>query len=184
MNNIKTVKLYSCLTDVDAAFVQEAETQENKRKFSSPLKRIALIAAIIAALLLCGFTLYQTGLFDPWFQKPSASPVETVQSALENEIKKEYTICVQVYDIAVDQEATERAKNMYKGSDLAQKKGWTDAYIEDNMIVVRAEYYVEYDHTKTFLTDGEIKRFYILIRDEKSKKWKIWDNTTPGDPFH
>ena len=146
-------------------------------------KRLLIVAAIIVTLLLCGFAAYQAGLFDPWLQKPSISPVETVQSAIEGQLEKEYTVSVQIGKINVDEEATKRAKQMYQGSDLAKENGWSDFYLESNMIVVLANYYVEYDHEKTFLPDGEINQYFILLRDEKTQEWIIWDNTTNGDPF-
>lgn len=154
-------------------------------KKSTPKKnRLLLVAAIIALLLLCGFAAYQTGLFDPWFQKPSVSPVETVQSAIEGQLEKEYTITVQVGEIVPDDDATVRAKKFYQGSDLAKENGWSDEYIENNLTVVHAKYYVEYDHEKTFQSDGEIEQFFILLRDEKTQEWIIWDNTTNGDLFN
>lgn len=157
---------------------------EKKVTYFPPLrKRIAVIAAIIAILLLCGFAAYQAGLFDPWIQKPSVVPVETVQSAIEGQLEKEYTIAVQIDEIKVDNEATRRARKFYQESELAKRNGWTSEYIESNMIVVHAKYYVEYDHEKTFLPDGETEQFFILIQDEKTQEWTIWDCTTNGDPF-
>lgn len=124
---------------------------------------------------------YQADLSDPWIQEVSFSPVETVLSAIQNQIEKDYTWDVQIGEVLVDENATERAKQMYIGSDLAKANGWSDAYLENNMIVVFAKYTVAYDHEKTFLPDGEIEEFFILLRDENTQKWKIWD--TNGDPF-
>lgn len=123
------------------------------------------------------------GLNDRWFQTPSVSPVETVKSAIEGQIEKEYTITVRIEEIEEDSDATERAKKLYLGSDLAKGNGWSDEYIESNMVVVRAEYYVEYDHEKTFRPDGNIKQFFILLRNEEMQEWEIWDSTTNEDPF-
>jgi hypothetical protein len=152
-------------------------------KSSITEKRLARIAIILMAVLLSGFAAYQAGVFDPWLQEPSTSPVETVRSAIENQVEKEYTIAVRIDEITEDPEATIRTKNMYKGSDLAKENGWSEAYLEKNLIVVRAAYYVEYDHTKTFQEDGKIEQFFILLRDNETQDWKIWDNTTSGDPF-
>lgn len=66
---------------------------------------------------------------------------------------------------------------------MAKGNGWSDEYIENNMVVVRAEYYVEYDHEKTFRPDGNIKQFFILLRNEEMQEWEIWDSTTNEDPF-
>lgn len=158
--------------------------RKNTAHSMSPKNRLMLAAAIIATLLLCGLAVYQAGLFYSWFQTPSLSPVETVQNAIENEITKDDTIMVQVGEVNIDKDATAWAQKRYQGSDLTKENGWSDEYIENNMIVVYAEYYVEYDHAKTFQPDGNIEKFFILIRDEKTQEWKIWDSTTNGDPFY
>ena len=138
---------------------------------------------MIAALLFCGFAAYHAGLFDLWFQEPSVLPVEVVRGALEKQINKEYAKAVRIVDISVDEVATERAKKNYAGSELAEKNGWTDSYLKNNMIVVRAVYYAEYDHEKTFLTDGEITQYFILLKRKSTGKWRIWSNTTANAPF-
>lgn len=149
------------------------------RKKSS--KRIAaLVAAIIAVLGLCGFAAYEIGLFDPWLQKPSAEPIETVRSAIEGQADKEYTIAMRVEKIKVDEDETARVKAMYSGSELAEARGWTDEYLEEHFIVVWAKYYTEYDHTKTFLDDGYTEQYFYLTQDIKSGKWIINDNTSPN----
>lgn len=184
MKKHQTIKLYDSLTEIDDRFIREAETQLTSSRPLSSSKRIILVAAILAILLLGGIAIaYNSGLFNPWLQRPSLSPVETVRSAIENEIHKEYTFSVRVGELVIDERATQRAIQMYRGSDRAKHEGWSDEYLENHMIVVYASYYVEYDHEKTFLKDGEIDRYFILTRDENTMKWKIWDNTTPGAPF-
>ena len=60
---------------------------------------LALVAVIAALLTLCGFAAYELGWFDTWLQKPSVNPTDTVRSAIENQIGKEYTITVRVDEI-------------------------------------------------------------------------------------
>lgn len=147
------------------------------------LKRAAVLAAALAALLaLCGFAAYEWGLFDPWLQKASADPVETVQSAIEGQLKKEYTLEVRIREISVDEAETQRMIGNYAGSELAQSRGWTDEYLAEHFLAVRAKYYVEYDHTKTFLEDGDIDQFFYLIEDMETGLWTIIDNSTNGQP--
>lgn len=147
------------------------------------LKRAAVLAAALAALLaLCGFAAYELGLFDPWLQKASADPVETVQSAIEGQLKKEYTLEVWIREISVDEAETQRMIGNYAGSELAQSRGWTDEYLAEHFLAVRAKYYVEYDHTRTFLEDGDIDQFFYLIEDMETGLWTIIDNSTNGQP--
>ena len=152
---MRSIDLYAAVRAVDNDILERSETavyeQKNREpraiKFGRRRSPAALIAAIIALLALCGFAAYELGLFDPWLQKPSADPVKTVQSAIEGQAGKDYTITVRVDEIMIDEAETERVKARYIGSELAEAWGWTDEYLEEHFIVVWAKYYVEYDHT-------------------------------------
>lgn len=176
---------------VDDRFIMEAKgcvsadmtDAGSTEKRGRGLKRAAVLAAALAALLaLCGFAAYELGLFDPWLQKASADPVETVQSAIEGQLKKEYTLEVRIREISVDKAETKRMIGNYAGSELAQSRGWTDEYLAEHFLAVRAKYYVEYDHTRTFLEDGDIDQFFYLIEDMETGLWTIIDNSTDGQP--
>ena len=176
---------------VDDRFIMEAKgcvsadmtDAGSTEKRGRGLKRAAVLAAALAALLaLCGFAAYELGLFDPWLQKASADPVETVQSAIEGQLKKEYTLEVWIREISVDEAETQRMIGNYAGSELAQSRGWTDEYLAEHFLAVRAKYYVEYDHTRTFLEDGDIDQFFYLIEDMETGLWTIIDNSTNGQP--
>ena len=145
------------------------------------LRRVLALVALIAALLaLCGFAAYELGLFDPWMQKPSTNPTETVKSAIENQMDKEYSVIVRVEEIKVDYTETKRVMEMYSGSELAEARGWTDSYLVDHFVVVWAKYYVEYDHTKTFRNDGYTEQYFYLTEDPGTGEWTIIDNTSPN----
>lgn len=171
---------------IDDAYIIEARERaaaDGAEKRGRGVKRaFVLAAAIIAALALCGFAAYELGLFDPWWQKPSADPVKTVQSAINGQIEKEYTLTVQIEEIAVDEAETKRMVENYTGSELAQSRRWTDEYLAEHFLAVRAKYYVEYDHTKTFMEDGHIDQFFYLVEDTESSLWTIIDNSTNGQP--
>ena len=176
---------------VDDRFIMEAKgcvsadmtDAGSTEKRGRGLKRAAVLAAALTALLaLCGFAAYEWGLFDPWLQKASADPVETVQSAIEGQLKKEYTLEVRIREISADEAETQRMIGNYAGSELAQSRGWTDEYLAEHFLAVRAKYYVEYDHTKTFLEDGDIDQFFYLIEDTETGLWTIIDNSTDGQP--
>ena len=168
------------MSEIDNKYVSEAVSYNRTRLLKKGSKRIAvLVAAFIAVLSLCWFTAYELGLFDPWLQKPSAEPTETVRSAIEGQADKEYTISLRVEEIKIDEDETARVKAMYSGSKLAKARGWTDDYLEEHFIVVWAKYYTEYDHTKTFLDDGYTEQYFYLTQDTKSGEWTISDNTSP-----
>ena len=171
---------------IDDAYIIEARERaaaDGAEKKSRGAKRaFVLAAAIIAALALCGFAAYEFGLFDPWLQKPSADPVKTVESAIEGQAEKAYTLAVQIEEITVDEAETKRMIENYMGSELAQSRGWSDAYLAEHFLAVRAKYYVEYDHTKTFMEDGHIDQFFYLVEDVETGLWTITDNSTNGQP--
>ncbi len=155
-------------------------TKSTQKRGGNCKRTLVLAAAIITVLALCGFAAYQFGWFDPWFQKPSKNPIETVQSAIENQVDKEYTLSVQIEEIKVDDEETRRVVQMYSSSELAEERGWTDEYLAQHFIVVLAKYYVKYDHTKTFLDDGNTEQYFYLTQDENTGEWTIVDNTSPN----
>lgn len=168
------------MSEIDSRYVSEALSYNRTRLLKKRSKRIAVLAAaVIAVLCLCGFAAYRTGLFDPWLQKPSAEPLETVRSAIEGQAEKEYTISLRIEEIKIDEDETARVRAMYSGSELAKARGWTDEYLDGHFVVVWAKYYTEYDHTRTFLDDGYTEQYFYLTRDTDSGEWEISDNTSP-----
>lgn len=153
--------------------------KSTKQRVKSWKRTLVLTAAIIAILTLCGFAAYELGLFDPWLQKPSADPTETVRTAIVNQIDKDYTLNVKIEEIKIDESETNRVIQRYLGSDLAKSRGWTDKYLQEHFVVVMAKYYVEYDHTKTFLNDGNTEQYFYLTQEDNGE-WTIVDNTSPS----
>ncbi len=154
-------------------------TKITKQRVKSWKRTLVLTAAIIAILTLCGFAAYELGLFDPWLQKPSADPTETVRTAIVNQIDKDYTLNVKIEEIKIDESETNRVIQRYLGSDLAKSRGWTDKYLQEHFVVVMAKYYVEYDYTKTFLDDGNTEQYFYLTQEDNGE-WTIIDNTSPS----
>lgn len=83
-------------------------------------------------------------------------------------------------EIEVDETETARAAAMYAGSELAEARGWTDAYLAEHFVAVRARYYTAYDRTKTFMNDGYTEQYFYLTRDARTGKWGIAENTAPN----
>ncbi|WP_418668155.1 hypothetical protein [Allofournierella sp.] len=174
--------ILDALGTIDDKYIVEAKERgfiNTTEKARSMKRTLALVAVIAALLTLCGFAAYQLGWFDPWLQKPSADPVQTVQSAIEGQAGKEYTVSVRVDEIKVDEDETARVAAMYSGSELARARGWTDEYLAKHFVVVYANYYVEYDHTKTFMDDGQTQQYFYLTQDTETGEWTISDNTSP-----
>ena len=69
MREKMVITLYDSFTNIDDQFLQEAALQSSSMHKSFLKKRVLLIAAIMGAILLCGFAAYQAGIFDPWIQK-------------------------------------------------------------------------------------------------------------------
>lgn len=174
-------QFFDAMSELDTKYVEEALFYDRARRAGAASRRLGvLIAAAIAVLALCGFAAYELGWFDPWLQQPSADPLQTVQSAIEGQGDKAYTLAVRVDALRVDESETERVIGLYSGSDLAKERGWTDEYLAAHFVVIWAKYYVEYDHTKTFLDDGCVEQYFYLTRDAGTGEWTIVDNTGPN----
>lgn len=129
---------------------------------------VLLIGTAVAAVIICG---------DLWIQKPSKDPVESVRSALENQVGKDYTIKIEVKHIEIDEAETERVVEQFIKGTIAERRGWSDEYLMEHFLVVKAVYDAEYDHTQTTRSDGEITMYFYLTRDVASGAWTIVDNS-------
>jgi hypothetical protein len=114
---------------------------------------------------------------DIWIQKPSKDPIESVRSAIENQINKEYANSISIVSIEIDEDETARVIENYIGGELARRRGWSDEYLAEHFIVVKTVYYAEYDHTKTYRDDGYNVQYFYLTQDVKTGKWTIVDNS-------
>ncbi|MDR0819386.1 MAG: hypothetical protein LBN43_07425 [Oscillospiraceae bacterium] len=85
--------------------------------------------------------------------------------------------------VYVSAEETARIQAMYRGSDLARKRGWSDAYIS-NMVAVAVNYTVDYDNSKVPNTGGQLSQYFYLSRDAENSQsntpWLIFDIMSPG----
>lgn len=103
--------------------------------------------------------------FTPTFEKPGDLGV----------------ISLYIEKVEVSDELTRRNKEAYIGSELAQSNGWSDEYISENMIVVFAQYTVDYDNTKVPYSEGHLSQYFILVRDNNDSPWLIWSEMSPSD---
>ncbi|MCL2030583.1 MAG: hypothetical protein FWG93_03475 [Oscillospiraceae bacterium] len=153
------------------------EAQPKATRGITPFKPAVLAAAIAAFALLCGFTVYVMTGGDLWIQKPSSDPAETVRSAIENQAGKDYAIRIAVERIEIDEAETARVVERFISGTIAERRGWSEAYLAEHFIVVKAIYYAEYDRAQTTRSDGKIVQYFYLTRDIDSGKWTIVDNS-------
>ena len=156
--------------------------QKKRRK---PAIRVLLVAAVVGVLLagaVCADMVL--GIWnDRWVQSPAADPAEAVRSAVENQTMKEYTVSVAVESVREDPAEARKVYTGARDSMLALRNGWADHSAElaekcgdiENFKAMYCVYNVEYDHTKTWYTDGRLGQWFYLIRDAKGR-WEIWDS--------
>ena len=80
--------------EIDERYIEKAIAYQAKKASAAHTKRwwLPLVAAIMTILLI-GTAVAAVVLFgDLWRQNPSDNPVESVRSALENQVEKDYTI--------------------------------------------------------------------------------------------
>lgn len=111
----------------------------------------------------------------------ATDPTEVARADYMSWLKEDYTISMNVLYAEVDYAETQRMIERYKGSELAESRGWTDAYLDEHFIVVKVIYECEIDHTKTFLRDGLLESYSLLTRQPESGIWVVKDRTSPGD---
>jgi len=71
----------------------------------------------------------------------------------------------------VDEAESVRLRMMYDGFE----EGWNKEYLAKNFVAVLVSYDCELDHQKTFLEDGIVSKYTLLVRDNENAPWEIWD---------
>lgn len=166
---------------IDSVYVEEAATFENTEnvlRFAHRKRRwfVVLIAAVLA-LFLMGAGVAVRFLGDLWIEVPANDPTDSVRSAIENQIEKDYAVHIEVERIEVDPEETQRVvENMISGV-IADRRGWSNEYLKEHFVVVKATYYAEYDPSLTTRNDGNVVQYFYLTRNPNSGKWSIVDNS-------
>lgn len=109
------------------------------------------------------------------------SPSGVVQKHLEAQKDTGAVLSMTIQSVSVSPEETVRIRKMYAGSELAEKNGWSDDYIRNNLIAVLAEYTVDYDNTKVPYTEGAMKQYFYMTRKDEQSSWAVWDAMSPSD---
>ena len=176
---MSTKRFSEAMGEIDDRYIEKAIAYQAKKSSASYPKRwlLPLVAAIMTVLLL-GTAVAAVVIYgDLWRQKPSNDPVESVRSALENQVGKDYTIKIEVNSVEVDEAETERVVERFIKGIIAERRGWSDEYLAEHFLVVKAVYYAEYDHAQTTRSDGEVTMYFYLTQDVDSGKWTIVDNS-------
>ncbi len=105
---------------------------------------------------------------------------EIVRQIVWRHLRESDCLRMEVESCEVDESETQRVAEMYKGSDLAKSRGWSDEMLENRFVVVHAIYDATYDHTKTFLNDGRQEAYFYLADPENTGTYTIVESTTPN----
>lgn len=176
---MSTKRFSEAMGEVDDRYIEKAIAYRAKRSSASHGKRwlLPLAAAIMTALLI-GTAVAAAVLYgDLWRQQPSDDPVASVRAALENQVGKDYAIKMEVTSVEVDEAETERVVERVIKGVIAERRGWSDEYLDEHFLVVKAVYYAEYDHAQTTRSDGEVTMYFYLTQDVDSGAWTIVDNS-------
>lgn len=176
---MNTKKFSEAMGEIDERYIEKAIAYQAKKASAAHTKRwwLPLVAAI-TTILLIGTAVAAVVLFgDLWRQNPSDNPVESVRSALENQVEKDYTIKIDIKSVEIDEAETERVIERFIKGTIADRRGWSDEYLAEHFLVVRAVYYAEYDHAQTTRSDGEVTMYFYLTQDADSGAWTIVDNS-------
>lgn len=177
---MNTKQFSEAMGEIDDRYIEKAVSYQAKNAFVPHTKRgvlFPLVAALIAVVFI-GSAVAAAFLYgDLWLQKPDSDPVKSVRTALENQAGKNYTIKIEIKSVEIDKAETERVvERVIKGT-IAAWRGWSDEYLAEHFLVVKAAYYAEYDHAQTTRSDGEVIMYFYLTQDVDSGEWTIVDNS-------
>jgi len=186
----KSIAVVCSLTFGEIGVKERVKNVLNYRKPSLWIMTAAIAAIIVVAACFLTDPVSNSGvdadfeqnenmnISEGWIYTPSKDPLDVVRSALEGQKVKEYTIKLEIKDIDYADGETFRMKELYKGSELAASKGWTNEYLDEHFLAIRAEYSAEYDETKTFIQGGDITQNFYLTENLDTGLWEIFDNSS------
>lgn len=175
--NVRQVS--EAMGEIDSRYIEETmDYQAGKASAPHGRRWLLPLAAALMAALLVGSAVAAVVLYgDLWRQNPSNDPVASVRAALENQVEKDYTRKLEIKSVEVDQAETERVVERFIKGVIADRRGWSDEYLAEHFVVVKAVYDAEYDHAQTTRSDGEVTMYFYLTRDVDSGAWTIVDNS-------
>lgn len=153
---------------------------------------IKLVLGIVVLVLIVASVFF-------YFKKEKESdPTEPVRAFLEAEKNNDFdaykkvffyppqestrdlgVISLSIKSIEVSECETKHIIEMYKGSELAKSKGWTDDFVE-GFVAVIANYSVDYDNSKVPFNEGDMVQVFYVARKDAESPWKIIEIASPG----
>lgn len=177
---MNTKRFSEAMDEIDDKYINKAVSHKAKNTLISHTKRrisFSLAAAIMSIFLIGSAVAVAFIYGDLWLQKPSNDPVESVRIALENQVGKDYTIKTEVKSIEIDEAETAHTVERFLNGPIPEWNNWSNEYLAEHFLAVKAVYYAEYDHTQTTRNDGEITMYFYLTQDVDSGEWTIIDNS-------
>ncbi len=163
-------------------------TEKVEGKKAVNIKRVLLIVVLVLIVTSVFFYMKKEGTSDP---------TEPVRALLEAEKNNDFDAYKKVFfyppqestrdlgvmslsikSVEISEYETKHIIEMYKGSELAKSKGWTDDFVEGFVAVV-ANYSVDYDNSKVPFNEGEMVQVFYVARKEAESPWLIIDAMSP-----
>ncbi len=156
---------------------------------------LVLTAAVLIAAGLAGFRIWSIQNCVKSTDQDAVKVVKTYLTALKNNDYNTWKSCLWQFDeknhgyerkgdlavqslsietVRLSAQETQRIRKQYGDSELAKSHGWTNDFINNNLIAVYEHYSAKYDHTKVSYTDGDIKEYVYLVRRSQYSPWLIW----------
>ena len=128
-------------------------------------------------MFLFSFIVYCSSLYKHVSRDSSSLPLSSVQAVIENSLESEYKVRFLIDSISIDSEETDRIIELYQGSEFAEDHKWTDQYVANHFIAVRAVYHIELEsnHNKRYISDANMDQFFYLAEDVNRNTWILID---------
>ena len=174
---MRGIELLDKMGLIDPAYVEAADTAHPQETVPARRRWPVILVAALLALFLMGAGIAAVLYGDLWIEKPTKDPADSVRAAIENQLQKDYAEKIVIESVEVDENETRRVAEQFISGVIAERRGWSDEYLAEHFIVVKAVYYAEYDAAQTTRSDGNVVQYFYLTRDPETGKWSIVDNS-------
>lgn len=160
-----------------------------RRRGMTPLMLTFVSIILITGLVACstqGLNSNPSSVVTKYLEAMKDNDLDTLKACYWEKITIDYgyakegdlgVISLSIDTVKISDKETQWMKEYYSGGDLAKYHGWSDEYIEENMIAVFSSYKVAYDNTIVPNDGGDIKMYFYLLRADKDSSWVIWDRS-------